>query len=53
MSGDDSTDGIGVDQTDVEDEGDEMMMKDGPVEDEVNSDERPSDEERDEAQKSG
>lgn len=48
MSGDDLADGVGVYETDVEDEGDEMVVEDYGVEVEVDWDEGPDGEEREE-----
>lgn len=44
MLDDDLADSIGVDQSDVEDEGDEVMMQDDWLEIKVGGDESPGDE---------
>lgn len=43
-------DGVGVDETAEEDEGHEVVVEDGGVEEEVERDERPGDEEGEEAE---
>lgn len=42
MCGDDLTDGEGVDEADVEGEGDEVVVEDDGLEEEVDGDEDPS-----------
>lgn len=48
MGDDDLTDGVGVDKTDVEDKGDEVVVQDYGLQVEVDGDEGPGDEVREE-----
>jgi hypothetical protein len=50
---DDLADGVGVDEADEEDEGDEVVVQDDGLQVQVDGDDEPGDEARDEAEQRG
>lgn len=53
MRDDDLADGVGVYEADEEDEGDEVVVQDDGLEEQVDGDDEPGDEVRDEAEEGG
>lgn len=53
MRDDDLADGVGVDEADEEDEGDEVVVQDDGLQEQVDGHDEPGDEVRDEAEERG